>query len=141
MITLGALDLRASTADECNPCATLCIWTWLGTLFEVNLVESGLHKLVLLSDFLHHILVLDKQINAVHEASLERMYVLLAIEAKLMLAVLAFAGVLFFLDISDAATGRNRAPTHVVHGCYGVLNAILLVLFHHFSIQIQVLDI
>ena len=106
----------------------------LGTVLEVNLVESGLHKFVLLSDLLHHILILDKQINSIHEASLERVHVLLAIEAKLMFAVLASASILFFLDISYAATGRNWAPAHVVHGCYGVLNAILLVLLHHFSI-------
>ena len=134
VIALGALDLRASSADERNSRSTLCVRTWLGTLLEVNLVEPGLHKCVLLSDLLHHILILDKQVNAVHEASFERVHVLLAIEAKLMLAVLAFAGVLFFLDISYAAACWNRAPAHVVHGCYGILNTILLVLLHHFSI-------
>ena len=134
MIALGALDLRASSADERNSRTTLCVRTWLSTLLEVNFVEPGLHKFVLLSDLLHHILILDEQINTVHEASFKRMYVLLAVEAKLMLTVLASAGVLFFLDVSYAATGRNRTPAHVVHGCYGILNAILFVLFHHFSV-------
>ena len=69
------------------------------------------------------------------------MHVLLAIEAKLMLAVLAFSNILIWLDISYAATCRNGAPAHVVHSCYGVLNAKLLVLFHHLSIQVQVFDV
>ena len=60
VIALSALHLRASTADERDPRATLLIRARLGTVLEVDLVESVLHKLVLLSDLMHHILILDK---------------------------------------------------------------------------------
>ena len=60
VIALSALHLRASTADERDPRATLLIRARLGTVLEIDLVESVLHKLVLLSDLMHHILILDK---------------------------------------------------------------------------------
>ena len=58
-----------------------------------------------------------------------------------MLAMLAPSSVLFALDDRRATACRNRAPAHVVHRSYRILNAELLVLFHHFAIQVQVLDV
>jgi len=69
------------------------------------------------------------------------MDMLLAIEAEVVLAMLASSCILFALDYRSAAASGNRAPAHVIHCSDGVLNAELFILFHHFTIQVQVLDI
>ena len=58
-----------------------------------------------------------------------------------MLAMLAPACVLFTLNNRNAATSGNGTPAHIIHGCNRILNTELLVLFHHVSIQVQVLNV
>ena len=69
------------------------------------------------------------------------MNVLLAVEAKVVLAMLAPACVLFTLNNRSAAASGNGTPAHIIHCCNRILNAKLLVLFHHVSIQVQVLNV
>lgn len=90
---------------------------------------------------MHEVLILDKQVDSIDEAAFERVHVLLAVEAKMMLAMLAPACVLFTLNNSGAATCGNGTPAHIIHGCNRILNTELLVLFHHVSIQVQVLNV
>ena len=69
------------------------------------------------------------------------MHLFHAVETEMMLTMLTSPSVLVPFDYSRAATSRNRAPAHVVHGCDSILYAKTLVLIHHLLIQIQVLDV
>lgn len=138
---LGALDLGAAAADEGDGHAALVVGAGLGALLHVDLVEARLHLAVALGDLGHHAGELGEQVDAVDHAALERVHVLLAVQAEVVLTVLAPTSVLFAFNHSGATTSRNRTPAHVVHRSNRVLHTELLVLLHHTSIQVQVLDV
>ena len=66
---------------------------------------------------------------------------LLAVEAKVVLAMLAPTRVLLPFDDGYAPAGGNRTKAHVIHGCNRILDAELLVLLHHVPVQAQILDV
>ena len=86
-------------------------------------------------DFVNLRLVFNKEVNPVDQASLERMYVLLAVETEVMLAMLTPARVVILLNVGYCSTGWKRAPAHVIHLLYSILETEGVILFPHLFTQ------
>ena len=59
VIALGALDLGAPATHKSDPHAAFLVRARLRAIFEVNVIQFGLHDLILLRDLLHEVPILD----------------------------------------------------------------------------------
>ena len=138
---LCALDLGAPSTHKSDSDSTLAIWTPLAAVFHIELIEFSLVQFISLCDLSHQITVLSDQINPVDEASLVRMYMLLAVQAEVMLTVLAPTCVILYIDHSDTTTCGEWAPCHIIHRLNCTLQTILLIALHDRAIEPDSLDI
>ena len=66
---------------------------------------------------------------------------MLAVQAKVVLAMLTSARVFVFFHHSNTSACRNRAPTHIIHLRDCVLNAKVFVFLQHSAAEADFLDI
>ena len=65
VITLRALDLGASSTHESNPHSAFLVGARFRAILEVNVIQFGLHELILFCNLLHEVLILDKQVDSI----------------------------------------------------------------------------
>jgi len=70
-------------------------------VLEIDVVELVLNDFVPLIYVVHLLRKLDEKVQSVDEAAFERMNVLLAVEAKLVLAMLAAPSVIILINRCD----------------------------------------
>ena len=65
VITLRALDLGATSTHESNPHSAFLVGARFRAILEVNVIQFGLHELILFCNLLHEVLILDKQVDSI----------------------------------------------------------------------------
>ena len=138
---LRALHLGAATADQGNLGTAFLVRTRFSAVLEIDLIESVFHQSVLLCDLCHQRSVLDKHIDPVNVAAFSWVDMFLTIDAKVMLTVVASAGIFIYLNHSNASTSWNWTPAHVVHISNSILNAKLFILLQHIFVEANSLDV
>lgn len=120
VMTASARDMSTAGSITGDTDAAFRIRTPFRAMFKVQLSQYFFVFFVIFNDLLN-LLVICAQINTIDCASLERMSLLTAVEAKQKLTVLTAANIFFGIQISQSFATGNRAPSKVVHSINGCM--------------------